>query len=195
MTAPFKTRRTLFNEIQRDGLVGIFHRRISGCDDKKFSVDTIGDECFGAVDDDLVTLFFGGGGNTRKITAGTRFRHGDGGDDIARNTSREVFLFEGFRSKCADVRHHDIGVKCSGQTGVESVGEFFRNDDGIEKITAHTRICLGNVRAQETTLSHLTPDALGFNAVLFPLVDIRCHFLCHECFQPIPELFVCVRII
>ena len=83
MTAPFKTRRTLFYKIQRDGLVGIFHCRISGCDDKKFPVDAIGDERFGAVDDDLVAFLFGGGGNTCKITAGTRFRHGDGGDDIA----------------------------------------------------------------------------------------------------------------
>ena len=77
-------------------------------DQDQVGVLAIGDIGFAAVDDIMVAVFTRGGLHALKIASGAGLRHGDGGDDLARDHLGQPMLFLLFAAVAGDIVYDDI---------------------------------------------------------------------------------------
>ena len=82
IAAALEARHTSLHHQQRHPRVAL--RRVGfGGDDHQIAVDTVGDESLRTVQDVAVPVTSRGGGDAREIASGSRFGHGDRGDQLA----------------------------------------------------------------------------------------------------------------
>ena len=180
----------VFDQVERDGLVGIFFMGIFGRHDGQVAEDAVGDEGLHAIDHQLPPIFFGRGRHAAQVAAGARLAHGHRGNDVAGGASRKIGLLLGVIAVGHDVRHHDVAVQRCPQPAVVGTRDFLDADDRKPEIPAQPAVGRGQGRAEKAFPPHFPPHLPGDPLIGFPSVDMGHHFPVHEGAQPLPEIMV-----
>ncbi|MNV29434.1 hypothetical protein D3C71_1206610 [compost metagenome] len=163
-----------------EGFVAIGSVFVAGVDQEAdpARVSNVGDPHFGAVDDVVVAVFSGAGGDRGYVGTGARFADADAGDGLAADGGHQEFFAQGV----AAVRGErgdggQVGTDGERDTGAVGVAQFFGGDHHVGKVQLQAAVASGLVDTEQSEFAG-SPEEVrqrGF-ALLFPSVGVRIQF-------------------
>ena len=157
-------------------------------------VVAVGGESFGAVNDPVIAVAFGGGAGAAGVGAGFGFGERPGADFFALRERRKIFLLLRFAAEFEDV----IGAKriVRGYDDADRAvhaGEFFNGDYVFDVAEAGATIFFGKDDAEQTHFGELGHDFAGKVGDFVPLHDVRKDFAFGKFANAAAELVLFIR--
>ena len=156
---------------------------VFAADDDEVGVDAVRDERLGAVDDVLVAVAHGGGGDPGEVGSCAGFGHRDGGDQFARGDAGHPAFGLLVGAVLDEVRGADVVVEGEAEPGATDARCVeLLTDDGVEPevVGAATAVLFGDGHAEESVLARRGEQLTRRDAGSLPLEVVGCGLLGHE---------------